>query len=103
MIPSGFFRVEKEGRVAPAVLVGLIVGGALAQHFRALALVPSSLTSALVIAFASLFVPQGTAAFLLDALAIAAALQIGYFVGLLAKPLAADPRKVRANSTRAGW
>jgi hypothetical protein len=103
MIPSGFFRVEKEGRVAPAVLVGLIVGGALAQHFRALVLFPSSLISALIVAFASLLVPQGTGALLLEALAITLALQVGYFVGLLAERVATGPRRLRANATRAGW
>ena len=83
-------------------LAGLIVGGILAQHFRALILIPSSLIAGGGIMTVAFFDPQQGSHVLLAAFSIAAALQIGYFFGLFIKHLVADSHEAQLNTAWPG-
>ena len=79
-------------------LAGLIVGGVLAQHFRVLVLVPSSLVVGGGTAIVALTGAQQETRVLLEALSIVGALQTGYFFGLFTKRLAAGLHKPQMNT-----
>jgi hypothetical protein len=80
-------------------IIGLCVGAILAQHFRALIIVPTSLVGVVFAASAALIGAHGASQILLETLSAAAALQIGYFFGLSVRPVAADPREATQFNT----
>jgi len=74
-----------------AEIFGLCAGAFLARRFRALILVPASLTAATSIAIVALITAQGAPQTFLEALSAVLAIQIGYFCSLLIKHSVPDP------------
>jgi hypothetical protein len=81
----------QEARVIVTEIFGLCAGAFLARHFRALILVPASLTAVASIAIAALITTQGPPQTFLEALSAALAIQIGYFCSVLVKHSVPDP------------
>jgi membrane protein DedA with SNARE-associated domain len=81
-----------------AVIVGLCAGAFLAQHFRALIIVPASLVAVAFGVCIALIGAHGGAQIAIQTIAATGALQIGYFIGLLIRPVAADPQKAQLNT-----
>ena len=68
-----------------ANITGLVVGGLLAQRFRVLVLIPTTLTALLSIAIVELIGSHTVLHALLQVLSMMIALQIGYFFGSIVK------------------
>jgi len=80
-----------------AVIVGLC-GAILAQHYRAMILIPATLMTVAFAASAGALGMHGGSQTLLEALSVVGALQIGYFFGLVIKPVVAGRRKAQLNT-----